>query len=274
LARRIKQFTLVGIPLLHLDESWCSTPLFKRMLASCDAVIANTPYEAGYVRRLAGVSAESIGVGIEPSEFARRNGYDSRAAYGLDSLPVAEPVVGYVGRLQPNKGVATLIRAMSLVWAQRPGVRLVLAGPRLTLDNEIVALIENLPQADREKITCIYDFPESHKQAIYDAFDVFAMPSQAESFGIAYLEAWMCGKPVIGARTNQVQCVIDDGVDGLLVKLGDPADTACAVLELLADPSRRIKMGLHGREKTESHFTWDKITDRVERLYGDLIASQ
>ena len=270
LARQMKKFTLVGIPLLHLEEPWCSTSLFKRMLASCDAVIANTSYEADYVRQLGAVRAESIGVGIEPSEFLRRNGYDPRALYQLGGLPV----VGYVGRLQLNKGVATLIRAMRLVWTSRPDVRLVLAGPRITLDREIRALMEGLSNAERERIVCIYDFPESHKRAIFDALDVFAMPSTAESFGIAYLEAWMCGKPVIGARTNQIKCVIDDGVDGLLVKLGDPGETANALLELLADPKKRDEMGQHGRQKTESHFTWDKVTTKVERLYFDLIARQ
>jgi glycogen synthase len=266
LARRIRKFKLVGIPLLHVEEPWCSTALYKRMLAICDAVITNTPYEAGYVRQLAAVRTEPIGVGIEPSEFVSRNGYDPRVLYHLDRVPV----VGYVGRLHPNKGVATLIRAMSLVWKSRPDVRLVLAGPRATLDKQVVGAVESLPEAEREKIIWIYDFPESHKLAIYDAFDVFAMPSMAESFGITYLEAWMCGKPVIGGRTEQIRCVIQHGVDGLLVGFGDPEETAAALLELLSNPRKREEMARRGRAKTEAQFTWDKIIDKFEALYAEL----
>ncbi|MFY9529365.1 MAG: glycosyltransferase family 4 protein [Candidatus Acidiferrales bacterium] len=270
LARRMRKFTLVGIPLLHVEEPWCSTSLHKRMLASCDAVITNTSYEADYVRQQADVRTEPIGVGIEPSEFVGRNGYNPPALYQLDRLPV----VGYVGRLHPNKGVATLIRAMSLVWRSRPEVRLVLAGPRSTLDKEVVSVVQSLSEAERGRIVWIYDFPESHKPAIYDAFDVFAMPSKAESFGITYLEAWICGKPVIGARTDQTQCVIDHGVDGLLVGFGDPRETAAALLELLSNPQKCGEMAQHGRAKTEAYFTWDKVTDKVERVYAGLVADK
>jgi glycosyltransferase involved in cell wall biosynthesis len=270
LARQMRKFTLVGIPLLHLEESWCSNPLNTRMLASCDAVITNTNHEADYVRQLAHVRAEPIGVGIEPSEFAARNGQSVRAFYQLGSLPV----VGYVGRFHRNKGVGTLIRAMSLVWKSRPDVRLVLAGPRPTLDREVVKIADSLPEKERQKISWIYDFPESLKPAIYDAFDVFAMPSKAESFGITYLEAWMSGKAVIGARTDQTECVIEHGVDGLLVKFGDPAETADALLDLLSNPEKCREMARHGRAKTEANFTWEKIVDKVERLYADLIAKK
>lgn len=270
LARQLRKFTLVGIPLIHVEESWCWTALQRKMLASCDAIVTNTSYEAAYVRQKADVRTEPIGVGIEPIEFAERNGYNPRALYNLGRLPV----IGYVGRLHPHKGVATLIRAMNLVWKSRPEVRLVLAGPRSTLDKEVVSIVEGLSENERGKITWIYDFPESQKAAIYDAFDVFVMPSKAESFGITYLEAWMCGKPVVAARTDQTQCVIDHGVDGLLVKFGDPGETAAAILELLSNPEKCAQFAQNGRVKTEARFTWDKIIDKLECLYADLLVEK
>jgi phosphatidylinositol alpha-mannosyltransferase len=120
-----------------------------------------------------------------------------------------------------------------------------------------------------------YEASASRKgQTRYAALDVFALPSTGESFGIAYLEAWLCHKPVIGARIGATQCVIEEGVDGLLVTPKDADDTARAILALLGDKDRRESMGRHGHAKTVAQFTWDKVTDKVERLFLEIAAKR
>jgi glycosyltransferase involved in cell wall biosynthesis len=114
-------------------------------------------------------------------------------------------------------------------------------------------------------------FPESEKASIFDACDVFAMPSIAESFGIAYLEAWLCAKPVIGARIGAVQCVIEDGRDGLLVDPEDAGGLAGAILKLVRDADLRQRLGRRGQEKTLARFTWARITDAIEAVYLEAI---
>jgi len=268
LARKLKRFTLVGIPLFHPAEAWCHRSVHKKMLAKCDAVVVNTPYEANFVQEQARIRVEVAGVGIDPESFEHRNGAQVRERYGLGNFPV----VGFVGRQGVNKGVATVLRAMKTVWKWNRDVRLVLAGLRPHPDKEVETLVESLTKFEKERVVRIDDFRESDKASIYDSFDVFVMPSIAESFGIAYLEAWMCGKPVIGARIGPTQCVIDEGVDGLLVDPKAPQDTACAVIELLSDARKRGKMGMSGQAKTLAHFTWDKVINRVENLYLELVA--
>src|SRR5690349_23815671 len=93
------------------------------------------------------------------------------------------------------------------------------------------------------------------------------MPSVAESFGIAYLEAWMCRKPVIGGRVGSTACVIADTVDGMLVDPDNPAELAGSLDSLLRDPERRGRMGDSGRRKVLASFTWDRVVDGVERVY-------
>lgn len=115
------------------------------------------------------------------------------------------PVVGYVGRIVPSKGIPGLIKAMRTVWQWNPDVRLVLAGPR------------TLVGMRAEAVSSCWEFDKRDKASIYDGLDLFAMPSTGESFGIAHLEAWMCRKPVIGANVGSTPSVIRDGVDGLLV---------------------------------------------------------
>jgi glycosyltransferase involved in cell wall biosynthesis len=67
--------------------------------------------------------------------------------------------------------------------------------------------------------------------------------------------------------------VVDDGVDGVLVDPNDSGDIAAAILHLLTDPQRGRRMGLAGYEKTRSKFTWDTVTDQVERTYQNLIGA-
>jgi glycosyltransferase involved in cell wall biosynthesis len=266
LARRLKRFTLVGIPLFHTAQPWCERPIYDRMLASCDAIIVNTSHEGRFAQQRGAARVEVAGVGVNPSEFAERNGSEIRARYGLSM----SPVVGFVGRQEKKKGTVRLVEAMQSVWQWNPEVRLVLAGPGSPQEKDLQALVRNLPQSQRERIVNIGTFEAKDKASLFDAFDVFALPSTEESFGMAYLEAWACQKPVIGARIGPTQCVIDEGVDGLLVDPNDPEDLARALVALLSNRDMRDQMGQRGQAKTMALYTWERVVDKVERLYLDL----
>lgn len=263
LARRWKRFPFVGFPLFHTTENWARLPVHDVMLPWCDAVAVNTDYEAEFVRRKTDRPVVTTGVGIDPEAFQERDGGTVRRRYGLGE----DPVVGFVGRQVTNKGIKVLVQAMRYVWKWNARVRLVLAGHRPPELNEIDHLIDHIAGAGDGRILRLYGFPEHEKASLYDAFDVYAMPSIAESFGIAYLEAWLCKKPVIGADIGQVQCVIDHGLNGLLVDPSDPENLAAALIGLLSDTERRHKMGEQGYVKTLTRYTWERVTDRVETLY-------
>ncbi len=268
LARKLKRFTLVGIPFFHTAELWsCDRPIYKKMLANCDAVVVPTTHEASFVRDRAAARVEVVGVGVEPSAFEQRDGRRIRAQYGLGD----HPVVGFVGRSGRNKGVLLLLQAMKTVWEWNREVRLVLAGPQAGRAKEVEPLIEGFTEFEKQRLVMIDDFPEEDKASIYDSFDVFVLPSTGESFGIAYLEAWMCDKPVIGARIGSTECVINEGGDGLLVNPKDPEDTARAIIDLLLDAKKRELMGRRGHVKTLAQYTWEKVVDRIENLFLELV---
>jgi glycosyltransferase involved in cell wall biosynthesis len=210
------------------------------------------------------------GVGIHPQGFTVRDGARIRSRYGLGTAPV----VGYAGRLLPGKGVTKLIDAMRIVWKVNDQVQLVLAGPRTLpgsqADRDVDEALGRLSQDERSRVVETGGFEEADKASIFASFDVFAMPSVAESFGITYLEAWMCRRPVIGGRIDATRCVIDEGHDGLLADPHDPEDIASAIVKLLGDPEGRARMGEAGYQKTTSVYTWEKVVDRVERVYLDL----
>ena len=272
IAKKIKHFPLVALPLFHTEELWSRSSRFGKMLRCCEAIVVNTVHEKEFVKCLTPHHnlVEVIGVGIDPDNFSRRDGRSIRNRYNLGDAPV----IGYMGRVDPNKGVIDLIKAMKFVWNWNPETRLVLAGRRLSPEKrsarDIVAIIESLSPDERARIVFISDFEETEKASIVESFDVFAMPSVGESFGIAYLEAWICRKPVVGARIGSTQCVIDDGTDGLLVDVGDIPALAEVLLTLLSDAELRKKLGNAGYEKTVSQYSWDGITDKIEELYSQI----
>jgi glycosyltransferase involved in cell wall biosynthesis len=260
----------VGIPLFHTAEAWYNQGIYKKMLAACDAVVANTSHEVERVREHTRARIEVPGVGVRPESFERRDGTEIRRRYGLGTLPV----VGFVGRQAVNKGLTKLLDAMKTVWKWNREVRLVVAGSRPIPHGQVESTIAGLTPFEQERIVKIDDFPDEDKGSIFDSVDVFVLPSVAESFGIAYLEAWLCKKPVIGARIGSTQCIIDEGVDGLLVDPTDPQDIARAIIELLSNREMRKRMGRSGHAKTIAQYTWDKVTDKVERLYLELVAAK
>lgn len=267
LARRLKAFRLVGIPLFHAAEDWCGSDIYQRMLRNCDGVVANTEFEAEFARSRGGGNVQAVGVGIHPEDFEKRDGRAVRAAYHIGPYPV----VGFVGRLVANKGIRTVIAAMRQVWKTNSEVRLLIAGPAPPASTQDLMRLHELTTFERSRVIRICDFKDADKASVFDALDVFVLPSVGESFGIAYLEAWMCGKPVIGADIGPTRDVIHDGVDGLLAKPDDPGDLAAKLVELLSDPGKRERMGLNGRTKTLKRFTWDRIIDRMEQLYRQVV---
>ena len=272
LAKQLRDFVFVGIPQFHTAETWCQRPIYRKILASSSAIVANTAHEEQFARAHGARRVEVGGVGVYPDGFASRNGATIRARYGIGSAPV----VGFVGRQGVNKGVVQLVHAMKIVWRWNAEVRLIIAGHRSTdhQDLAVQSAIEQLTGSEQCRLIRISQFEEAEKPSLYDAFDVFALPSIGESFGLAYLEAWLCQKPVIGARIGSTQCVIDDGVDGLLVDPKSPEDLAEKIITMLSDRDKREKMGMTGYSKTLARYTWDKVVDRVETLYCDLHAAK
>jgi glycosyltransferase involved in cell wall biosynthesis len=267
LAKRLKSFKLVGIPLLHTAEEWCNRDIYRRMFRNCDAVVANTEFEADFARARGARDAQAVGVGIHPENFERRDGRALREAYHIGN----HPVVGFVGRPTANKGIKIVIKAMRRVWKTHSEVRLLIAGPLPPVSRVDDLRLHELTELERSKIITISHFKDEEKPSIFDALDVFVLPSVGESFGIAYLEAWICGKPVIGARIGPTSNVINEGVDGLLADPADPDDLAEKLLELLSDPSMRERMGRNGKSKTLARFTWDRIIEEMERIYRNVV---
>jgi glycosyltransferase involved in cell wall biosynthesis len=251
---------------LHPTDSWSfDRPMIYKAINQADAYIAYSKFEQEYLINR-GISTDLInviGAGVDPDQFARANGQELRNAYGWGD----NPVIAFVGQLNKRKGVHHLLAAMPQVWASYPQAKLLLAGASSTyshqLEQEAIKLSPNHPN----RVVVITDFPEDEKAEIFSACDVLVFPSNEESFGIVFLEAWACRKPVIGMRAGAIPSIVTNEVDGILVTPNCPDELAKAICELLSNPTLTAAMGEAGYNKMCQHYTWDTVTDKFRDVY-------
>ena len=112
---------------------------------------------------------------------------------------------------------------------------------------------------------------EAEKAEAYARATIFAMPSEHETFGFTYLEAWSAGLPVIAGDIPPLREVVREGVDGLHVR-NEPRAIADAILALLRDPEHARRMGIVGRERVSREFSWPAVARRTEAAYAAAVS--
>lgn len=108
--------------------------------------------------------------------------------------------------------------------------------------------------------------PREELVALYNASDIFVLPSMAEAFGMVFVEAMSCGLPVIGAQVGGVPDIIKEN-NGILVPPGSVEDLAMAIQSLATDPERRKKLGQANRLKAVEQYSWQSVMGRYEAVY-------
>jgi len=261
-----RRIPVVSLPLLHIERPWATRRVLRRVLPLCARTVALTPSEAAHERSLGARRTAVIGGAIDAEWGRSADGVALRRRHGLGD----HPVVAFVGRQDEFKGAPTLIRAMRLVWQQRPDARLMLAGQSAHRDGVTKAALEALVPEERERVVEVDDFTDAEAPDVFAACDVLAQPSIEESFGLVLIEAWMMGRPVIGASIPATRDLVNDAEDGLIVPPADPPALADAILRLVASPETRARMGERGRAKVLAQYTTSTMIDAWESLLLDV----
>ncbi len=258
---------------LHPQDTWgYNRPMIYQAIRRASGYVAYTDFEAQYVQGQGAPPGRvaAIGAGVDPAPFLAANPAEAKNLLGLTD----QPVVGFIGQLGGHKGVDTLLDAMPLVWEVFPEARLLIAGARTVFATQIEAALAGRLASHRDKVILRYNFTEAERPLLYGAVDVFAYPSGYESFGIAFLEAWAAGKPVIGCRRGAVPWVVSGGRDGLLVPYQAHQALSGAILTLLGNPALAHAMGESGRRKVLTRYTWAEIARRFREVYQTAIAER
>jgi glycosyltransferase involved in cell wall biosynthesis len=172
------------------------------------------------------------------------------------------PLVGVVARLQPEKGVATFLKAVARVAKVVPRARFIVAGDG-PLRAELEALVGRL---GLEQNVYFLGF-RSDPRALIGLLDVLVVPSHTEGAPLVVLEAMAAGVPVVASAVGGIPDQVRHGEDGLLVPPGDPAALGDAVLELLGDPGLARRMGAAGSRKAATDFSHATMVERAVKVY-------
>ena len=232
-----------------------------------DAVAAQTDTERAFYtgRGVDPTRIHVIGAGVNPHEVVGGDGARFRQQHAL-----TDPLVAFLSGMAYDKGAVTLVEAVRRLWAAGRNLHLVLAGSLLSAFQHY---LDRLPAADRARLLVLPSIADTDKRGLLAACDLLAMPSRVDSFGMVYLEAWLYGKPVIGAQAWGIGDVIRDGEDGLLTPFGDAEALAAAIAHLLDHPEAAQAMGACGRAKVYAQHTWAHKYALVESLYHQLGAT-
>lgn len=243
----------------------------QEVIAASDCVVAATPLEADDLLAHYGADPGALCVsppGVDHGRFAPGPSSEARRRLGLGP----GPLVGYVGRIQPLKGVDVALNAFEQVKATLPDATLlVVGGPSGTRGERELRMLY-ARAAEVGSVVFSDAVPHSTLADVYRAADVLHVPSRSESFGLVAVESQACGTPVVATKVGGLTFSVDDGSSGILVDGWDPDRHAAALLEILTDGSRATLMSKQALEWAE-RFSWENTVDRFLELYRGVTGS-
>lgn len=246
-----------------LPQAWADYLIDN--LSRYDAVVVSTRRYAENLRA-AGLTVplHVIRPFIDPADYRPPTKGDVAALREQFRVAESDRVVLNVGRMDPMKGQDRLIRAMPKVLERVPDARLVLVGNGsfssskkgglgLSKGQQWRAALEALARELHvtERVTFTGHLDDASIPAAYEACSVFSLPSTREGFGLAAIEAWRHGKPVVVSDRAGVSELVENGVNGHSVDCADVDALADTLIALLNDPDAAARMGRAGRDASE-----------------------
>lgn len=236
------------------------------VLARADAAYApNTDVPSILVAKGLRAPARVIPSGVDIDRFARAAPLDLDQQ--LQGAP--RPYVGFLGRLEPVKGLDYLVRAAAKL--QHPGTLIIAGdGPERSPTEQLVASL-----GVRERVRFLPGMPFARVPSFLRALDAVVLPSitippeHKEQFGRVLTEAMAAGVPVLGSSSGAIPEVIGDA--GLLVPERDALALARALDRLMSDPDERARLAALGRQRVAAHYAWPVVAAQAADLYETAI---
>jgi starch synthase (maltosyl-transferring) len=201
-----------------------------------------------------------IANGIDPAPFVACEPSDRRD-FGI---PEGAPVALFVGRLDPQKGVDTLLDAVEIVRKERPEARLILVGDgpeRAECESRAAGWPDSVHVLGRRD-----DVP-----SLLALGDLLILPSRWEGMPNVVLEAMAASRAVIGTDIEGTNELVLPGATGWLVPPDDPRALASAWLDAIRDPARLRRFGHAGRIRVEAQFTPEQVVSQYDALWTQLL---
>jgi phosphatidyl-myo-inositol alpha-mannosyltransferase len=232
-------------------------PLLRPVWRGLSARIAVSNAAASFVaRRFPGAGIRVIPNGVDTGQFAQAE---------PARLPEGRRVL-FVNRLDPRKGFGVMVDAFRRLALVHPDLLLVVAG-----DGPDRYSIDRLPSPVRKRVVMLGTVPHDRLPSFHAACDLFCAPATGrESFGIVLVEALASGLPVVASDIPGYREVVRDGLDGLLIRPGDPEAFAAAADRLLDDADLSKRLADTGRQSAE-RYSWDTVAGEIEAVYREAL---
>jgi N-acetyl-alpha-D-glucosaminyl L-malate synthase BshA len=257
--------TLHGTDITVVGQDPSYARVTRYAIRNSDAVTSVSAYLRGRTRDVFGLENDMVVIPnfVDSDRFRPQPGTSIRGCFSRG----AERVLMHVSNFRAVKRAVLVVDAFAVVAREMPAT-LVMIG-----DGPDRGACEARAQALGIKDRVRFLGAQTDVEHLLPAADVFLLPSEYESFGLAALEAMACGVVPIATRAGGLPEVIQDGVDGLLVDDGAIDSMGGAAAALLADPERLARMGAAARASALERFNRDAVVSRYESVYRGLLGA-
>jgi N-acetyl-alpha-D-glucosaminyl L-malate synthase BshA len=254
--------TLHGTDITAVGTDPSYLPMVRLAIRDSDAVTVVSEYLKTETLKTFGVSRHIDVV----YNFAYPPKGDENARCGRAWLsPGGEPILAHVSNFRPVKRVMDVMKIFEAVRQCRP-CKLVMVG-----DGPDRLEAENYAREKNFEADVRFMGKQLDIGSVLSCADIFLLPSSAESFGLAALEAMSHGVPVVASRAGGIPEVVREGLDGYLSDIGDIGGMAKSVARLLADPKLRQDMGRSAKDRAFNDFAEGPIVEQYEEIYKKVL---
>lgn len=252
----------------------------QRILKLADRIIAATLAEQAQLEFLYRADSSKLVIippGVDTSRFYPIPKDEAKAAI---DLPTDGHMILFVGRIEPLKGVDTLLNALKYIQTSGnlkccPHYLAIIGGDPedsdQSLDQEMARVMAMSRELDLGDIVLFLGKRgQDTLPYYYSAADVVVVPSHYESFGMVALEAMACGTPVVASQVGGLAFLVQDGITGFVVPNGEPELLGQHLIRLMLDPQLRTRLGSQGAEIARG-YSWDTIAARILNVYNSLL---
>lgn len=239
--------------------------IFSRfVLKLTSKIIAITPWENNFIQKYGGEKKKIINLpnGMSNEFFVKVKSNDFKKKFGIGDK---EKIVLFFGRLNFTKGPDKFVEIAKEVLKKRKDVFFVIRGP----DEGMKKIVKN--KIGNEERILLLNETRDRKEIIkmYQAADIFVMPSYREGLPLTLFEAMASGLPIVAAPVNGIPFEVQDSKNGVLIEYGNNEKFAEKIIELLNNKKLRDKISKNNIEKSRE-YNWDKIAKKALYIYKEI----
>jgi D-inositol-3-phosphate glycosyltransferase len=248
----------------------------RLVLRMADTIIAATPAELAQLQWLYQADTRKIVVIPPGVDLGRFYPIPTDEAKEFIGIPLCERMLLFVGRIEPLKGIDTLLEAIAILRARQVYMCLAVVGGEPTENPEVIsaemARLQDIRQQHglNDLVAFLGKRAQDTLPYYYSAAEAVVVPSHYESFGMVALEAMACGTPVVASEVGGLAFLVQNGVTGYTFPVDDAQALADRLQALLQDQELRQRLGAQAASFARQ-YSWVEIAARMIKVYQDLL---